>query len=173
MQQIESSDRLLNSRRRVTLKYYEEEIEKAGKSLSGVFKRLRSDREKPWLCDYASFDEYCEKRWGMTRRRQLQIIDAENTREILMGIAGIAEDAQAMKERSLRELKDVNPEEAEEIIREAKKESPKGKVTTGAIQKVKAKRNPPKIVEAEIIPPPVDGTNQEPCLCPHCGRPMP
>lgn len=167
------AERIENTRRKQTLEYYEREITKAGNALAGVFRRLRDDREKPWLCEYESFEDYCLKRWNMTPRRQQQIMAAESVRDQLAGVAETAGIAPMLNERQLREIKGIEPEHRPAVIEAAKAISKR--MPTRAIKQARA-----RVIEGEIVTPDA-GKSVEPTgnkggadrfgCCPTCKRP--
>lgn len=90
---------------------------------------------------HATFEDYCQSRWGFTRQRGYQLIDAAEA------IASLPTECQPLvdTERSARELARVEPEHREEVVLKANKS---GAVTSKAIKEAAAE------VEVDIEPSP-------------------
>lgn len=90
---------------------------------------------------HATFEDYCQTRWGFTRQRGYQLIDAAEA------IASLPTECQPVvdTERSARELARVEPEHREKVVRKAAEAGP---VTSKAIKEAAAE------VEVDIEPSP-------------------
>lgn len=90
---------------------------------------------------HATFEDYCQTRWGFTRQRGYQLIDAAEA------IASLPTECQPLvdTERSARELARVEPEHREKVVRKAAEAGP---VTSKAIKEAAAE------VEVDIEPSP-------------------
>lgn len=90
---------------------------------------------------HATFEDYCQTRWGFTRQRGYQLIDAAEA------IASLPTECQPVvdTERAARELARVEPEHREEVVRKAAEDGP---VTSKAIKEAAAE------VEVDIEPSP-------------------
>ena len=84
---------------------------------------------------HATFEDYCQSRWGFTRQRGYQLIDAAEA------IASLPTECQPLvdTERSARELARVEPEHREEVVLKANKS---GAVTSKAIKQAAADVEP-------------------------------
>ena len=176
MESHEVSLRVKNLRLQQKLDWYESEIEKRGKALASIFIQLRDDKEKPYLRTHANWEDYCQGRWNMTPRRILQIVAADNVRQLLAYDPETAAIAPAMNEGQLRALSTVPPEKRIEVLKEAKKAP---KLTARTIKEAKA-RIIPSTKPAKPPTPPEQNLDDEGeparilhARCPHCGRPMP
>jgi len=163
--------------RKNRLAWYEREIEKRGSAFTAILRELRDDPLKPYLATHGSLAEYLEDRWGMTPRRQNQLMAAQNVREQIASedpeIAGVVMN---MKEGPIRELSSGVPKEKRaQVLRDAMKSSKKGRITAIEIKQAKARVVDPKPVEdpvldEEVLP---KAANVEPVKCPHCGGVLP
>lgn len=90
---------------------------------------------------HATFEDYCQTRWGFTRQRGYQLIDAAEA------IASLPTECQPVvdTERSARELARVEPKHREKVVRKAAEAGP---VTSKAIKEAAAE------VEVDIEPSP-------------------
>lgn len=90
---------------------------------------------------HATFEDYCQTRWGFTRQRGYQLIDAAEA------IASLPTECQPVvdTERSARELARVEPQHREKVVRKAAEAGP---VTSKAIKEAAAE------VEVDIEPSP-------------------
>lgn len=91
---------------------------------------------------HATFEDYCQTRWGFTRQRGYQLIDAAEA------IASLPTECQPVvdTERSARELARVEPEHREKVVRKAAEAGP---VTSKAIKEAAAELAPePEAAEA-------------------------
>lgn len=144
-----------DAKRKLRLAWYEGEIEKRGRAFASILRELRDDPNQPWLATHDTLDDYLRERWGITARRQRQLLTAETVRQ------QIAEDddeagqiAAALPERAIREIARIErPDRASTVKRAAASGRPTAKAIRQAIE----------AEIAEIHPAPGK-------TCPHCGK---
>lgn len=117
----------------------EEKIERGLKTFWDVGAALMQIRdERLYRADFATFEDYCQERWQMTRRRANQLVEAAQ-----MGtMVPIENERQA---RALAPVKE-DPVEVREIYDEAKR---RGNTTAAGLAEVVAERKPPAGVDPE------------------------
>lgn len=93
--------------------------------------------------NYATFEEYCQERWGMSRPRAYQFIDAADVRGRLSTIV----DKLPANESQVRPLTQLAPNEQVAAWQRAVETAPNGKVTAAHVASV---------VEEMRAPPPID-----------------
>lgn len=160
--------------RKNRLEWNEKQIRSSMNAIASSIRDIHLN--KLWQDTHASFEEYCQKVWGMSRQRAYQILGAENTRLLLADAAG--EDA-PLKAAALKlndgqaaELEKLPPEQAVEVLREATGRP--GKMTAAKIKQAKARvvsteQNLPMHTAANTL------TFKNPQgtivarVCPHCG----
>lgn len=89
-----------------------------------------------YRASHASFEAYCREKWGMTRRRADQLIEAS---AVVIGLASENHGSQITTERQARELAKVPEESRAEVLKEAAEAGP---VTAKAIKAAAEKLNP-------------------------------
>ena len=87
-----------------------------------------------YRASHASFEAYCREKWGMTRRRADQLIEAS---AVVIGLASENHGSQITTERQARELAKVPEEARAEVLKEAAEAGP---VTAKAIKAAAEKR---------------------------------
>jgi hypothetical protein len=158
-----SEDRVLIARRKERLVWYESQLEGKFRSLAALFLELKNDKLQPWLPEFESFEEYAEKKWGMTPRRRQQLERGEFIRLLAAENApDIAEDIKAMPEGQVRVISKLKPPERIEVIRAAISIQPDRKKRTADTLKIAKAR----VIDAVIEP-------EKPACCPTCKRPYP
>lgn len=100
-----------------------------------ALRRIRD--EELYRENYKTFEEYVDKRWGWTRRRAYQLIDACEVREDLCTVVHIPEAAEITRERQLRELADVPTDSLEEVVTTAAKLADGKPITASILRKAK------------------------------------
>ncbi len=91
---------------------------------------------------HATFEDYCQSEWGMSRPRAYQLIDAAAVVSTLV-------DNPPTSERQARALTHLPPEEQREAWTEAVKTAPNGKPTAKHVEEVVARRKPKDEQEPE------------------------
>ena len=87
-----------------------------------------------YRASHASFEAYCREKWGMTRRRADQLIEAS---AVVIGLGSENHGSQITTERQARELAKVPEEARAEVLKEAAQSGP---VTAKAIKEAAEKR---------------------------------
>lgn len=93
-----------------------------------------------WKGKYDSFEQYCLKKWDMTRQRAYQIIGAETTRALLAGSTedpALKEAAEKLNDAQASELNGLPAETALEALKDAV-ERP-GKMTASKMKQAKGR----------------------------------
>lgn len=103
-------------------------MEKAAKTVATNLKEIHD--KKLYQTDYRSFEAYLENRWGISRRRGYQIIEAQNTR-LMLGDAVKDDPAasaalESMSEAAVREL--GKRSEPIKVLKEVVVKNPKPKL---------------------------------------------
>lgn len=139
---------------------------KATKQIVSLLRQLRDDPLKPWLSSHGSLEQYLLDRWGISARRQQQLLSAEDARMLLAEEApDLAETVNLMPEGQMRVLVQTPPTRRVEVLREAvaiqaadgKRTRVRGVVPASTIKRAKA-----KVIDGVIVEPPAK-------KCPHCG----
>lgn len=125
----------------------EKNIERAITSMLDMawsFKQIRDDREYKHA-GYATFEDYCQQRWGLTRRHVNRVIEAG---EIVaeLGPTGPTLPSHESQVRPLKALDD--PDERAEAWSEAV-ESAGGQPTAKQVKEAVARRSAPESVESD------------------------
>jgi len=107
---------------------------------------------------YATFEDYCRERWGISKPYATQLIQASNVAKNLVAIATI----QPTRESHLRPLTGLAPEQQREVWQEAVKTAPGGKVTAKHVEVVRDKLNPVVGTVRHAPAPFHDGFSKEP-----------
>lgn len=126
------------------LEQHEATIERGLKTFVEVGRALQAIRdERLYREQYDRFEDYCQERWGWSRQRAYQFIDAAETTGRLTTIV----DTHPATESQARPLTQLPPEEQadawEEVVTEA--EETGEKITARKVQQVVAKRVSGKI----------------------------
>lgn len=87
-----------------------------------------------YRASHASFEDYCREKWGMTRRRADQLIEAS---AVVIGLASENHGSQITTERQARELAKVPESSRAEVLKQAAEAGP---VTAKAIKEAAEKR---------------------------------
>lgn len=120
---------------------FSRELEKISRATGTVIESLRTIRdEKLWMYgedSYDSFADFCQRRLRISEGRASQIITATGVASrmtvLLGGDSVLAKQIEALPERTIRELKDVTPQKAIEIVQKIASQG-NGKVTTRAVR---------------------------------------
>lgn len=146
----------LLTKNQTTLKWEEDKMRTSLKSYAESLKYIRES--KCWKIHgdpYESFDDYCRKKLGFGEKRASQIITATDVMylmaETVQDQPEMVAKIEALPESVFRELKDVTPEKAVEIVREI---GEKGKVTSTEVRKATKPINfvPEKRVPLKFTP---------------------
>jgi phage N-6-adenine-methyltransferase len=81
---------------------------------------------------YSSFEDYCHERWGMSRPRAYQLIDAAET----VGRLSTTVDILPTSERQSRPLVGLPPETQFQVWQQVVETAPEGKITGAFVQDV-------------------------------------
>jgi hypothetical protein len=114
------------------LRQCEDVIERGIQTFIEVGNALLEIREKRLYRDYGKFEEYCRDRWGMSRIRAHQLIDAAR----VVGNVLTTVNTVPANEAQCRPLTVLEPEEQVEVWEEACETAPDGKVTAKHVQNV-------------------------------------
>lgn len=82
---------------------------------------------------FETFEDYCHQRWGLSRSRAYQMIDAS---DIAHAMSTIVDTPLPTNEGQARELSGLEPESAAEVMREAREQTG-GRVTASAIREAR------------------------------------
>lgn len=135
--------------RKKRLEWNEKQIFASMANIAGSLRDIHAN--KLWQDDFATLEEYCEKRLRLTRQRVHQIINAENTR-LLLSDGAEPEVATAVKKLNngqAAELNGIPKEQAVEILKDAMEQP--GKMTAKKIKQAKARVVDPKPVEDPVL----------------------
>lgn len=138
--------RLDKTMQRNHLQWAREEVMKAGNKIISVLKEVHD--KGTYKCDYATFEDYCQKEWGFSRKRAYQLLSGANFKQLMLE-AGGGPEVEELSETHLREIQSLLPSEALEVVRQVKK---KGKVTRAALQKA---------VKPDAVLPPSQATERQ------------
>ncbi len=81
--------------------------------------------------EYHTFEDYCKERWGMSRPRAYQLIDAANVMSNLSTIV----DKTPSVESQVRPLTSLDPQEQVEAWKRVIETTPEGKITAAVVLK--------------------------------------
>ena len=99
---------------------------------------------------FASFEEYAEKRIGIQRAHAYRLIDLASTAAALSPIGDIPPITNEGQARAIKPvLRDHGPEVAAEVLREAAGDD--GRITARSISEAASRVIEPEIVDAEVI----------------------
>ena len=135
MEAVATYSTALSPNERWELTSYESVIERGLKSFVEVGSALLQIRDgKLYRTAYATFEDYCQTRWGLNRNRAYQLMDA----------AGVVHSMQMstmvdmpQNERQARALVQVEPEQRPVVMQAAAALASGGKVTTAHIEQAK------------------------------------
>ena len=103
---------------------------------------------------FASFEEYCEARWGLMRRHAYRLIDAANVVGNLS--AGPTGHILPTSERQARPLTSLDPDQQQAAWSVVVDTAPNGKITTAHVAQVVEEKFRPKPVKARPEQPELD-----------------
>lgn len=164
----------LHADRRARLEWNEREMTKSLNTFASSIRDIHD--KKLWFGDYDNFEDYCHKKWGITKQRAYQIISAESTRLMLADSedAEVRVAAPALNDRQAAELAGMKKDDAEKVLKDGLAISKRtGKKMTSTIMKQAKARvigTQPSLPMHEQAAASKPG---ERTMCPHCGQPMP
>ena len=139
IQQSEEANAQLDIAERARLLQLESIVEQGLHTFYEVGKALEEIREqKLYRETHKNFEAYCHEKWGITKRRAYQFIDAA---EIMENLCTNVHNS-LVKEYQIRPLKGLPPEVQVEIWQEALDSSPNGMPTGAAVQRLVEQRFP-------------------------------
>ncbi|MCC3422820.1 MAG: hypothetical protein JGK12_02570 [Microcoleus sp. PH2017_01_SCD_O_A] len=139
IQQSEEVNAQLDIAERARLQQLESIVEQGLHTFYEVGKALEEIREqKLYRETHKNFEAYCHEKWGITKRRAYQFIDAA---EIMENLCTNVHNS-LVKEYQIRPLKGLPPEVQLEIWQEAVESSPNGIPTGAAVQRLVEQRFP-------------------------------
>jgi hypothetical protein len=139
IQQSEEVNAQLDIAERARLQQLECIVEQGLHTFYEVGKALEEIREqKLYRETHKNFEAYCHEKWGITKRRAYQFIDAA---EIMENLCTNVHNS-LVKEYQIRPLKGLPPEVQLEIWQEAVESSPNGMPTGAAVQRLVEQRFP-------------------------------
>ncbi|MEG4345735.1 hypothetical protein QUB70_21010 [Microcoleus sp. A003_D6] len=139
IQQSEEVNAQLDIAERARLQQLESIVEQGLHTFYEVGKALEEIREqKLYRETHKNFEAYCHEKWGITKRRAYQFIDAA---EIVENLCTNVHNS-LVKEYQIRPLKGLPPEVQLEIWKEAVESSPNGMPTGSAVQRLVEQRFP-------------------------------
>ena len=120
------------------LEHNEAIIEKGLNTFVDVGNALAEIRDgKLYRDTHGTFEEYCQERWGISRPRAYQFIEAAET----VGLLSTMVDTPPSSERQARPLTRLEPEEQIAAWQEAVETAPNGKVTAAHVAEVVERRS--------------------------------
>jgi hypothetical protein len=126
----------------------EQIIERGLRSFTEVGIALITIRDgRLYRASYPTFEAYCADRWGFSRPRAYELINAT---EVHRALSAMADTPVPENERQARQLNGLEPEQAAEVMHEAH-QATNGKPTAASIAEARQKLLPPvaKITETE------------------------
>ncbi len=93
---------------------------------------------------YATFDDYCEQRWGIKHARRAQLMMAASVATELLESSTTVELPAPQSERQVRPLALVLPADRPAVWAEAVEDADGGQPTAAQVEKAAVKRQPPK-----------------------------
>ena len=117
----------------------EEVIDKGLRTFVEVGTALLTIRDgRLYRAQYGTFEDYCQGRWGMSRRRANQLVASAETMLILGTTVPICNDSSILPatERQARPLTQLPPEAQPVVWQRAVETAPGGKVTAAHVQAV-------------------------------------
>lgn len=138
---LENQDAIaqLNADERTRLQELESIVEQGLQTFYEVGKALDEIREqKLYRESHKTFEAYCREKWGITKRRAYQFIDAA---EVIENLCTNVHNS-LIREYHLRPLKGLPPESQRSIWQEAVESSPNGIPTGAAVQRLVEQRFP-------------------------------
>lgn len=94
---------------------------------------------KLYRASHDTFEAYCKERWGMSKPRAYQLIEAATTVETVSTIVDLP---LPQNEAQVRPLSRLKPEQQREAWQEAVKTAPDGKVTAAHVERTVRAREP-------------------------------
>jgi len=120
------------------LEHYEAIIERGLNTFVDVGNALAGIRDSKLYRDtHSTFEDYCQERWGISRPRAYQFIEAAET----VGLLSTIVDTTPRTESQARPLTRLEPEEQIAAWQEAVETAPNGKVTAAHVAEVVERRN--------------------------------
>jgi hypothetical protein len=92
---------------------------------------------KLYRAEFKTFEEYCRKRWSMSRQNAHELIGAA---EVSQNLSGTPDKPTSVSQT--RHLVSLPPEKQKEVWKEAVETAPEGRVTAAHVEKVKEKFTP-------------------------------
>lgn len=99
----------------------------------GALQKIRDERL--YRATYATFEEYCQERWDLTRRHVNQLIEAARVVENLSKLGTMVPIPS--NERQARELAGLDPEEQRKVWEKAIETAPDGHITAAHIRETR------------------------------------
>ena len=127
----------LTSNERTQLEECEAVIERGLNTFVDVGNALAEVRDDKLYREYGTFEEYCRDRWGISRPRAYQFIEAAET----VGFLSTMVDTPPTSERQARPLTRLSPDAQAAAWQEAVETAPNGKVTAAHVAEVVERRN--------------------------------
>ena len=142
-------------------------MENAGRQLAQILRELHDDKEKPYLLNHETWEDYLEGRWNMSPRRARQLMTAETLRLQLSDTPELVTIAPKLKEGQLRALAALPAPQAVEVVKEATKQGKS--LTARNLKVVKA-----VVIDGETGQPEPEPEKEKTCWtkCPTCGGKM-
>lgn len=133
-------------------------IQKGIDSITAMGEALREIRDSGLYKRYGTFEDYCAVKWGFSRARAYQFIEAEKTVNNLL-TSGVSPEALPTNEAQARALASVPPEKQAEVWDRARAE---GKPSAAKIKAMAADHLPDATKMIEIPPnPPCKGGQED------------
>lgn len=88
--------------------------------------------QRLYRANYPTFEEYCQRRWGMGRQRAYQLIDAT---QVIKNLSTMVDIPMPTNERQARALASLTPEQQREAWAAAVESSPNGKPTAADVKR--------------------------------------
>ncbi|WP_009630521.1 hypothetical protein [Synechocystis sp. PCC 7509] len=118
--------------------WLERKVELAFVEAGTALRRLRDERL--YRSTHKTFEAYCRDRFGFTRRRPYQLIDAAN---VIENLCTNGTQILPSSERQIRDLIELNPKEQCKVWQQAVDESggkvPSGRIVKGIVERLKEK----------------------------------
>ncbi len=135
--EIDYADTQLNTEERVRLQELESVVEQGLQTFYEVGKALDEiSDQKLYRETHKTFEAYCRQKWGISKRRAYQFIDAA---EIVENLCTIVHNS-SVRENQLRPLKGLSPELQRSIWQEAVALSPNGSPTGASVKRLVEER---------------------------------
>lgn len=168
MNQDQIADSIKKTNRQLRINWYEEQMVKATKQLVSLLRQLRDDPLEPWKATHETLEDYLRERWGISIRRQQQLLAAEDTRLLIADAAPDLEPVlNVMPESQMRVLVQTPPDRRVEVLRKAIELGGKKDGRSKAVPSPTIKRAKAIVIDGET------GEPEKPTCCPTCKRPLP